>query len=165
MECTVCGSAIKEGRAQCGYCGFFPGFTFDDAGLAAEQRDADDHREAIVSKLKNFSVSVYDNSNENSSRSGQGTPRLLFGDGKECDNDVVWSREIFTQYRDEKTERLTINYESAGKKKSGAISIDIPPTVNYWRIGLKINSNLKLRVYLGTTVKGATMKDFPLSLR
>lgn len=159
MKCRVCGSTLSAKYSPCRYCGYN-----NRAVFTSDADDSRDYRNSILSKLTAFSVTA--NSYKWNPKTNKPDTRLvtetLFNNsvtGVEMYQDIRTSPVWIAQSDDDKQISLDISYKFGGVTKSVRATIT-PQHNQVWYIGLQIDENLHLIVYLGD----AASKSIPLEL-
>ena len=150
--CRVC--TREFGGGTCPYCHYTNAVVLTESALEPEEKAAKIYREKLVSSLKNFSVNAVNFLWNERARAFEETnrPIIPLGDGADFDGIVKWAGARFAQSPLEVIPPLKLNifYEYKGTKSDAAVQIQPVRCKDYWRIGLKLDPDLSLRVLLGT---------------
>lgn len=158
QECWCCGR--KFFGTNCPYCNFIairdsaPEHTGLIRNLALK------HRQKIIEELTDFCVISY--RYQWDEKAGKmvcvGEERIRLADGVDCQN-VFWSEPMFGQLPQEGgLVPISLSYRYQGVKRQ--IDLEIPAVRgnDFWQIGLCIDSDLCLVVFLGDPVHFQTAK-------
>jgi|GEM_PF-1942081 len=165
MKCLCCHNEFDEFETEyrCSFCGFTNfdtlGFALDsDAGkLIKEYRKSADYRKNLLSRTTDFSVKAY-LSKWDDKRKAYDTPeavelfdRNLFG--SDFYEKTVISPVEVSQLGAGEGKALEIGYVFSGTPKKivahlKPVQIDKP-----WRVGMRIDRNLRLSVYVGDVAR------------
>lgn len=149
-DCKVCGTEIKSG--VCPYCGFENIVILGATDDSKMDEYANSYKSKVINIIKNISVKTY-KYEWNSSKSDvvlleEGKTKIC--DGKDCFEKVFLCNEKFKQNPAENEEReLTLSYEFNGKEKSLVVIIKPEKSPGHWELGVKIDDDLRLGVYIG----------------
>ena len=164
--CRCCGSSFQENR--CPICGFPYINALDEAGEAQIQRNASEYKENLLKGLTDFSIESYRyvwNESAQTLKLAASEP-VFVTNGSQCHKRIVWSKENFGQYPENKKPfPLSISYKVNGQKKTLSLSIPPTKTSDCWHIGMEINDELRLIVYLGSKTNHTKSQPMQLSVR
>jgi len=167
-RCLCCGT-VTEGRSFCPYCGFVQVVSMDSAGEQYNDAIRKEHRNEVVSLLKNFSISsYYYRWNEATSQLElDKSETVKLADGKDCDNRIFWSSQTFGQNRPENGQpmKLTLNYTFDSNRRQVTCQIKPVQCDDFWKIGVMIDQNLRLVVCLGNEKNCAKSVPMDLNLK
>jgi len=160
-KCICCGRALLGN--ECKNCGFFNVVLLDESGLGEENERAEAHRTKIVDGIKEFSFSAY----KYSGCESKGRAKIVIADGKQCYKKLVWSKESFAQNTDEseKVRNVEICYTVNGVAKTVSVDLELVRCSDFWKLGVEIQEDLSLVVYLGTTDQYTKSKAYDLELK
>lgn len=158
-ECWCCGR--KFFGANCPYCNFIA--IRDNSPENAEliRNLALKHRQKIIEELTDFCVISYRYQWDH--RAGKmvcvGEDRIKLGDGVDCQK-VCWSEPLFGQLPQEEGSPvpISLSYRYQGVKHQLELEIPAVRGDNFWQIGLCIDSDLSLVVFLGDPAHFHTVK-------
>ena len=164
--CRCCSSSFQGNR--CEICGFPYINALDDAGEAQIRRNAAEYKTNLLKNLTDFSIESYRyvwNESAKTLKLAASEP-VFVTHGADCHNSVVWSDEDFGQYPAEKKPfQLAISYRINGQKKNLSVSMTPVQTSGFWHVGMSINDQLRLVVYLGSKASHTKSQPIALSLR
>lgn len=157
-KCLCCGRAIVGN--ECKYDGFFNVVLLDESGLSKEKERAEAHRTKIVDGIKEISFSAY----KYSGCEMKGRVKVVIADGTRCYKKLVWSKESFAQNTDEseKIRSLEIGYTVNGVAKTVSVDLELVRCSDFWKLGVEIQEDLSLAVYLGTADRHTKSKAYDL---
>lgn len=160
-KCLCCGRAIVGN--ECKYDGFFNVVLLDESGLSKEKEHAEAHCTKIVDGIKEISFSAY----KYSGCEPEGRAKIVITDGKQCYKKLVWSKESFAQNTDEseKVRTVEICYTVNGVAKTVSVDLELVRCSDFWKLGVEIQEDLSLVVYLGTTDQYTKSKAYDLELK
>lgn len=149
--CKVCGTEIKSGT--CPYCGFENIVILGVSDDSKMNEYANAYKSKLINGIKNISVKTYkyDWNNSNTDIEEKSTTKFRLCDGVDCFDKVYKCPEKFGQNPADTVEERTmyISYEIDGKEKTTSVTLKPVKCPDHWELGIKIDSNLKLSVYVG----------------
>lgn len=158
LECWCCGRNFFG--TNCPHCNFIA-IRDDSPEHAGLIRDlAMKHRQKIIEELTDFYVIVHCYQwNEKAGKTAcAGEKHIRMADGVDCQN-VFWSEPMFGQLpQDGDPVPISLSYRYQGVKRQVELEIPAVPGNDFWQIGLCIDSNLCLVVFLGDPVHFHTEK-------
>lgn len=145
MKCCVCSTELLGDHTVCPYCGYANPVVLTPSGDDSQQ-----HREKLLSSLRNISI----DGKQFQYHTGQKVFREIPGgavfekglSGTDCAGSIVRSKEWIAHM--EGTADLHIAYEVNGKKKETSVPVSPGERAGLWYLGLCINQDLRLEVYL-----------------
>ncbi len=165
-ECPCCGRHVES--TYCGFCGFHMGSI---AGIrSAEQVDAlaAAHREIYLSDLQEISIVNYHYqwNPETSRLEFYNADEQFLANGCDCHPGICWSEPLFAQLspNDYPTLELLLSYRWRGSRKTCKVTVPTVKTDSFWRIGLLMDSQLRLQVFLGDATKFSVSEPVALDL-
>lgn len=148
--CKVCSTNFEGGT--CGYCGFENIVVLGTENSTMLSQYAEAHKNRVIDSIKNVSVITY-NYEWNASKSDVdllGEEKIRICDGKDCFEKMILCSEKFKTNPAENEEReLNLSYNLNGVEKHIQVSIKPKKSPEYWELGIMINPNLRLCVYVG----------------
>lgn len=162
--CQCCGTQMKG--SKCGYCGFVEIIDMDGSGTELVQNMAAAHKKRLIAALTDLAVVSY-RYTWNEAKSCLEMDRkeeLKIADGADCCPNVKWSSQDFGQLPAGKDITLDISYRFKGVKKQCTCVVPTVQCDDFWKVGMVIDRNLKLRILLGTESKHAKSAAFDLDL-
>jgi len=157
--CWCCGR--KFFGTNCPHCNFIAIRDNSPEHTALIRNLALKHRQQILEELTDFCVISY--RYQWDEKSGKmvcvGEDRIKLADGVDCQN-VFWSEPIFGQLPQKKggLVPISLSYRYQGVKHQLELEIPTVRGDNFWQIGLCIDSDLSLLVFLGDPVHFHTAK-------
>lgn len=166
-DCPCCGRRV-EGD-YCGFCGFHVAGIL---GIRSQDRVdaiATAHREAFLRDLTDIAIVNYHYRwNPDSSRLEMyHADERRLANGTDCHPGIFWSDPLFGQLDtdDYPTLELMLSYRWDGQRKTLRVPVPTVRTDNFWRVGLLIDDQLRLRVFLGDPTEFTTSEPVNLDLK
>ena len=149
--CRCCSHPLTG--QDCSFCGFPMAGSLNDAMLTDEMRRVRQFRSGLIRGMTDFSVDVF-RFNWNAAGSSfdeKGTSSIKIADGADCYGKTVWSEERFAQSPEEKIPPLTLHMHFRNGQTVVPFSVPIQPVRcdDFWRIGIRLNNDMSLSVFLG----------------
>lgn len=163
--CQCCGAQMNG--SKCGYCGFVEIIDMDGSGTELVRSLAAAHRKKLAAALTDLSVVSYRYA-WNEAKSCLEMDRkeeLKIADGADCCPNVKWSSRDFGQLPAGEEITLDISYRFKGVKKQRSCTIPTVRCSDFWKIGMVIDRNLKLKIFLGTEKKYSESAALELELK
>ena len=161
--CKCCGRFFSG--ESCLYCGF-PAIEDDNPENQKHIKHlAKTHRAKIVAELTDFSICCFQEQCEKEGRWVESPETLRIADGQDCVARIYWSNILFGQMSTEKMPTITLKleYRYQGAKRTIQCKVPTIRTNYFWKVGIQIEPNLCLRVYLGN--EGEYTRSEPITLR
>lgn len=156
-KCWCCGTRFYG--PNCPNCNFIA-IRDDDPDHAELIRGlARKHRQQILGELTDFSVVTYNYQWDH--KAGKmtcaGEERKKLADGLDC-QEIFWSEPIFGQLEAGTPVPITLSYRYQGVKHQLELEIPAVRSDGFWQIGLCIDAELRLVVFLGDPTHFQTVK-------
>lgn len=163
--CQCCGAELTGSR--CAYCGFVEIIDMDGTGNEVVQNMAAVHKKNLVAAITDISIVSYSYKwNEAKSRLELDKKETLkLADGNDCYPGMLWTAQSFGQLAAGKDLTLDISYRFRGVQKQVSCTVPTVQSDDFWQVGLLIDQNLKLKVFLGTKKKNAEAEPVALELQ
>jgi len=161
-KCICCKTELGT-NTVCGYCGWTEVEVFDEEALAAEKKECAAYRSQKAAGLRNFRLSAYTYEYKDNNIA-EGRTEITLGDGAACDGKILWSEQEFVQSKEEPNLNLVLQYNVGGAVKQANVTIPVPVTDTFWRLGLRLRDDLHLDVLVGTKEKHTVAERIPLQL-
>lgn len=158
-KCQCCGQTVSG--THCGYCGFDEVIGLGDSGAQSVSTLIRDHRQKLLNSVKALSVTAYELEWKDSRPVYQKKEQTI-AKGIECYPDGMWSQKTFGQFCSGEDLSLKLSCRIGGKKKQLSCKIPSKPSGDFWRIGLRIDDSLRLKVFLGTPESHTQSQWIPL---
>lgn len=165
--CRCCGCEISS--VKCIRCGLINAVILDEEGEKNAVNRAEEHKKRLISKIRSFAVWGYeykwnDASNKLELQTKHEIP--LAQEGIECFMKEWWSEPLFGQsISDDITERkVELLYKFDDVQKSITANIKTIFSDNLLSLGLYIDENFNLTVYLGSKKKHSQSAKYSLEL-
>lgn len=164
--CKVCKTEIKSGI--CPYCGFENIVILGASNDSKMGEYVNSYKGNLINNIKNISVKTYtydwNSTNTDIEEKSIGKYRLC--DGTDCFGKIYKCPERFAQNPAETVEERTmyISYELKGVEKTVPITLKPVKCPDHWELGLKIDENLRLSVYVGVDGNCAEKNGVSLQL-
>ena len=151
MLCRVCKNNLVKRYGKCSYCGYE-----NRAILNVELDDSMDFKNGVLSQVKDFSIMANQYKWNASKETFDSTPSEISlpedkNNGKALMEGIVFTDPIIAQVGIGEEQELEICYSVNGKSKTVIAKITPKQSDDFWKLGMKIDENLKLHVYLGET--------------
>ena len=148
--CQCCGAQMNTTR--CDYCGFVEIIDMDGSGTELVNSMAASHKQNIVAAITELSVVSYSYRwNEAKSRLEMDKKEeIKLADGVECYPGLKWTSQNFGQMSAGQEITLELTYKFKGRKKKLSCTIPTVQCEDFWKLGMVIDQNLKLKLFLGT---------------
>ena len=170
--CRCCKFQFEKG-AECPRCGFNMIQTFDDEAEKEEQRLAEEHRNNLLDGIEGIQLVSY------AYKVSAGKPDLtetknviLASHGTDCYRRICWCSEPFAPTPSRKKERrsLEIYYfidaaDISDAGQSVTIDISLDNFDNMWHVGVMIDENFTIQVFLGNEENYTQSEKYPLKLK
>ena len=162
--CQCCGAAITG--SKCGYCGFVEIIDMDGSGREVVEKMAGVRRKNLAGTVTDLSVVSYRYKwNEEKSRLELDKKEILrLADGRDCYPGLLWTDYSFGQLAAGKELTLEIAYKVRGVQKQVSCKVTPVQSEDFWKIGLLIGQDLKLKLFLGTKQSYAEAEPVALEL-
>lgn len=165
-DCPCCGR-YADGD-YCGFCGFHVAGILGIRSADRVETIAAAHRERFLSALTDIAVVNYHyrwNAETSRLEMHHADERIL-ADGKACHPGIFWSDPLFGQLDtdDFPTLDLMLSYRWNGARKTLRVTVPTVRTHNFWQVGLLIDDQLRLRVFLGDPTEFTTSEPVALDL-
>lgn len=164
--CKCCSHEIIGNK--CSYCGYMNIVALDEKAMQEEVRRSEEYFERIVYGITEFSIKKYvyvwdDDSHEPKLSAEE---KCVICSAADCIDKIAWSAEYFGQNpADEDACRvLEVMYRVGDKEKTVVVSVPPVKCDDYWRIGLKLDRQLRLTVYLGTQMVNSKSEPCDLEI-
>ena len=175
MKCLCCRNTFDEFETEyvCSYCGFANFDTLDDSvdsgvdQLVKEYRRGNDYRKKLLSHVKAFSVKAY-RSRWNDGRKAYDAPAAVELFDKSLSGNDLYKKTVISpvevsQLGAGRQTSLEIGYTFAGTAKRADARITPPQGQKPWRVGMEIDKDLRLTVFVGDIPADQTKSD-PIAL-
>lgn len=165
-KCKVCLREIAG--AKCGYCGFTCVESLDDYGDSLELERAAQYKAALIEKITDFSINAYTYKwDQEKSKFESGRLPVKITDGKECYEQIVWSKKAFEKNPDDRMQEreITISYMFDSEQREIDIKLKTIQCNDLWRLGVMIHQDLTVSFYLGTVDNYTVSGPFNLELK
>jgi hypothetical protein len=167
-SCQLCQTSFEEEEYTCPYCGMEVEYAIDEAGIEILGRRVEEYRVDILNRIKAIGVQYYEPCIFEGDKIVQGKLRkreILTGASLPLAT-VVWCEELFRRDEQEVV-RLNLYVEDVENNEAKIPDVEMAnPQINdFWRIGLLLNSNLTIDVYLGSLSGNRTSKNIKLPLK
>lgn len=148
-KCLCCSKPLA--RQTCEYCGFVDVevLTADAESFLAEE--IQHYARSIVSSITDISVIsfVYKWNEAKSRLEMDKKEELKIADGVECYQKIKWTSQNFGQLPVGKNITLDVSYMFRGARKQISCTIPTVQCNGFWKVGVAIDSALRLKVFLG----------------
>ena len=163
--CQCCGT--KMNTSKCDYCGFVEIIDMDGSGTELVQSLAATHKRNILGAITDICVLSYIYKwNEAKSRLEMvKKEELKLADGTDCYQRIRRSHYSFGQIPAGQDMSIELHYKYGGEKKSLICTVPTVQCDDFWKLGVQIDEQLRLKLYLGTTEKYTESMQMPLSLK
>ena len=166
-KCRVCGEAIEKYNT-CAYCGYA-----NRPVLTLDAEDIDGYRETILKNLTDFRITTYSykyDSDKNELGAPKKTSYSVAKTGSDCFGKLTWTQGnnwIAHPQEDVSEGEVEITYKYRNQSKKLTFPIKLKATEGIWYVGLKIESNLHLSVFVGVDEKNLAgeVRNLALELR
>ena len=150
----------------CSYCGFFEPVALDESGEQFIKSQAALHRAKVIASITDIAVISHKYTWKESASGFEKikTEQIKIADGRECDNRIVWTRQEFGQLPDEKPLQLSLSYRTNGIEKQLVCELPRARCDDFWKVGVQIGHDLRLKVFLGREKQHTESKSLALSL-
>ena len=149
--CRCCSRPV-EGE-DCPYCGLPRAAALDDARLLEEMRRVKEYRAERIRGLTDFCVETHRISWDASADAftENGKDDVKIADGADCFETTVWSEEQFAQSPEEEIAPITLRMHFRDGQTVVPFTVPIQPVrcSDFWRIGVRLNGDFSLSVFLG----------------
>lgn len=153
MKCRVCSTELRGKHTDCPYCGYGNAVVFTLSG-----DDSPQYRKKLLSSLQNISVQgkkFQYHAEQKVFREIPGGAIFREGlSGTDCAGSIVLSSEWIAHL--EGPTDLRITYEVGGKKKETVVPVSLSDREGLWYLGLRINQDLRLELYLNIVKSGGS---------
>ncbi len=165
-ECPCCGRHV-EGK-YCGFCGFHMSEILGIRSAAQVEALGAAHRENFLGDLKDISLVNYHYQwdPETSRLEFHHADERRLADGRDCHPGIFWSGPLFGQLdtNDYPDLELTLSYRWRGRLGSCKVTVPTVRTDDFWRVGLLLDAQLRLQVFLGSPTKFSVSQPVMLDL-
>lgn len=157
-KCIVCGEDVT-GKGKCAHCGkpVIINLENDDD---FERNSADDYRARIFSHIPaiGFTTYLYDFEGDNLKLKNERDND--FASTEKLYKSIVWSKQEYPCCEEGKALELNMYAKlDNGDKIRFTVNTTAPDLQNYWAIGLKLDSHLKLHLYVGDESNHSTVEN------
>ena len=164
--CLCCRKPLT--RQTCDYCGFVDVEVLSEDAETFLAQEIREYAESLASDITEISVNsaVYEWKEETSRL--EMTSRKIetkIADGAECFAVRKWGGQDYGQQLSGKRIKLELSYRYMGKKKQLTCTVPTARCDDFWRVGVKIDNQLQLKVYLGSEKKYTESEALDLELR
>ena len=158
MNCRVCSTELEHKYGICSYCGYD-----NRPVLTVSSEDSSDHCRELLSQIGGFSINVckYRWNEQKQSFSVLETVELFDKNltGNDFYQNVKVSDIEIAQIGIGRTKEIEIEYNYDGHSRKAAFEIAPVQCCSPWRIGLRIDGNLRLSVLIGDLRPGKPEPD------
>lgn len=165
-KCKVCSREVAG--SKCKYCGFICVKSLDDYGDSLERERAIQYKSALLERITDFSINAYTYKwDQKTSKFESGRLPVKITDGKECYEQIVWSKKAFEKNPDDRMQEreITISYMFDGDQKEIDVKLKTIQCNDLWRLGVMIHQDLTVSFYLGTVDNYTVSGPFNLELK
>lgn len=167
-KCRVCEMELDHKYGVCTYCGYD-----NHPILTLDAEDFDGYREAILKDLTDFRITTYGykyDSDKNELGAPKKTSYSIAKTGTECFEKLTWTQGnnwIAHPQEDVSEGEVEITYRYKNQPKKLTSLIKLKALEGVWYIGLKIERNLHISVFVGVDEEklAGEAHDLALELR
>ena len=165
-KCKCCARDIVG--SKCSYCKYINVEVLDNPGSECELERAAQYKAGLLERITDFSINAYTYKwDQKTSKFESGRLPVKITDGKECYEQIVWSKKAFEKNPDDRMQErdITISYMFDGEQKEINVKLKTIQCNDLWRLGVMIHQDLTVSFYLGTVDNYTVSGPFNLELK
>ena len=149
-KCRVCEMKLNHKYCVCTYCGYD-----NHPILTLDAEDFDGYREAILKDLTDFRITTYEykyDSDKSEFEAPKKTSYSIAKTGTDCYGRLIWTQGdnwVAHPQEDNVKGEIEITYKYKNQPKKFITPIKLKALEGVWYVGLIIEDNLHLSVFIG----------------
>ncbi len=165
-KCILCETDVT-GVGRCDYCGLHVIHDLGDEKRIIEKQ-ADDHRMKILSRIKAFGVKAYQYEIKEDDLDKKEHYITVLPVGENFEDEVTWSNQFGNAVKFDlgcAEVDLQLYIETMNNERISFSATLEPPRIDgHWYLGLKLNKNLNLEIYLGNKDNHTKVDDLKIPI-